>query len=45
MGLFGSIDEVMEFAIGREIEANRLYTELSQFAKNPNIKKVFEDFV
>ena len=44
MGEFGSIDEVMEFAIDREIEANQLYTNLAQQTKSITMRKVFEDF-
>jgi len=44
MGLFGSIDEVLEFAIDREIEANQLYTDLAQRTKNAAMRKVFGDF-
>jgi rubrerythrin len=44
MGLFGSIDEVLEFAIDREIEANQLYTDLAQRTENTAMHKVFEDF-
>lgn len=44
MGEFGSIDEVLEFAIDREIEANQLYTDLAQRTENVAMRKVFEDF-
>lgn len=44
MGLFGSIDEVLEFAIDREIEANQLYMDLAQQTENITMRKVFEDF-
>jgi rubrerythrin len=44
MGLFGSFDEVLEFAIDREIEANQLYSDLAQQTANVAMKKVFEGF-
>ena len=44
MGLFGSFDEVLEFAIDREIEANQLYSDLAQRTENMTMKKVFEGF-
>ena len=44
MGDFGSIDEVIEFAVDREIEANQLYTDLARRTKNAAMRKVFEDF-
>ncbi len=44
MGLFDSIDEVLDFAIGREIEANQLYTDLAQLTENAAMRKVFENF-
>ena len=44
MGEFGSINEVLEFAIDREIEANQLYTDLAQRTENVAMRKVFEDF-
>ena len=44
MGLFGSIDEVLEFAIDREIEANQLYMDLAQQTENAAMRKIFENF-
>jgi rubrerythrin len=44
MGEFGSVDEVLEFAIDREIEANQLYMDLAGLTKNQAMRKVFEDF-
>ncbi len=44
MGEFGSIDEVLEFAIDREIEANQLYMDLAKRARNAAMRKIFEDF-
>lgn len=39
-----SIDEVLEFAIDKEIEANQLYMDLAKRAENPAMCKVFEGF-
>ena len=36
-------DEIMEFAISREIEAYQLYTTLASRVKNVGMRKVFED--
>ena len=44
MGDFGSIDEVLEFAIDREIEANQLYKDLAKMVKNKAMRKVFVNF-
>jgi rubrerythrin len=44
MGEFGSIDEVLEFAIDREIEANQLYRDLATRTENPAMRQVFKDF-
>lgn len=44
MGEFGSIDEVLEFAIDREIEANQLYMDLSKRTGNASMRKIFKDF-
>ncbi len=44
MGLFGSIDDVLEFAIDREIEANQFYNDLAERSENGAMCKVFEDF-
>ena len=44
MGEYGSIDEVLEFAIDREIEANQLYMDLAKRATNAAMRRVFEDF-
>lgn len=41
---FKSSDDILQFAIGREQESVDLYTELSESARNPEIKKVFEQF-
>ncbi len=39
-----SIDEILEFAIAREIEAYQLYIYLSQWVDNPEISRICEDF-
>lgn len=44
MGEYDSIDEVLEFAIDREIEANQFYSDLALRAENTAMRKVFEDF-
>jgi rubrerythrin len=44
MRRFGSVDEILDFAIEREIEANEFYTELAKKMDNPAMRKVFEDF-
>ena len=36
-------EEVLELAITREEVANRLFLELASRARNPEIRKVFED--
>lgn len=38
------INEVIDFAIDREIEANKFYIELSKQTDNPAMRKTFEDF-
>jgi len=45
MDKFESVDEVLDFAIGREIEAINLYTELAGQVKKVELRKVLEDFV
>ena len=39
-----NIDEILDFAIEKEEEANQFYTDLAQKMDNPAMKKVFEDF-
>jgi rubrerythrin len=41
---FGSADEILDFAIQNEMEANRFYSDLAQQMKNPAMQKVFEEF-
>ena len=44
MRYFGSVDEIMDFAIEREIEAIRLYTDLAGKVENPKMRKVLKGF-
>jgi len=39
-----SVDEILEFAIAREIEAYQLYMYLSQWVDNPEISRICEEF-
>jgi rubrerythrin len=41
---FGSIDEVLEFAIGKEQEAADLYTSLAEKVKRPGMRETFLAF-
>jgi len=43
MKKFRSIDEVLDFAIKREIEAQDFYMKLADFVENPEMAKVFSD--
>jgi rubrerythrin len=44
MESFRSVDEILDFAIGREIEAIKLYRELAHQVEKPEMRKVLEDF-
>jgi len=44
MDAFESFGEVLDFAIDREIEANRFYTDLAKKMKRPAMREVFEAF-
>ena len=44
MKRFGSVDEILDFAIAREVEANRFYTELAERMEESAMRKAFEDF-
>jgi len=44
MGENVSVEEILEFAIAREIEANQFYMTLARQAENPAMLRVFEDF-
>jgi len=39
-----TIDDILDFAIVREIEANRIYLEFAKRMKNPIMKRIFESF-
>jgi len=44
MDKFDSFDDVLDYAIDREIEANQFYKDLAKKMKNPAMCKVFEIF-
>ncbi|MHC4085742.1 MAG: ferritin family protein [Planctomycetota bacterium] len=44
MGHFESVEEVLDFAIAREIEARDFYLKLAERMENPAMQKVFENF-
>lgn len=44
MDKFGSVDELLDFAIEKEEEANKFYIDLAGKMDRPAMKKVFEDF-
>lgn len=44
MGEFDSIDEILEFAIAREVEANRFYTDLAGRVENPAMRELILEF-
>jgi len=44
MGQFESVEEVLNFAIEREIEARDFYMKLAEKMENPAMQKVFENF-
>jgi rubrerythrin len=44
MNTFGSVDEALDFAISREIEANEFYVELAGRVASPAMKRLFEQF-
>ncbi len=44
MPAFGSVDEILDFAIGQEEEEARFYTDLAQRAEKPRMRRIFEDF-
>ena len=43
MERFSSVDEVLDFAIGREIEARDLYLKLADMVEKPEMAKVLSD--
>jgi len=44
MKTFGSVDEILDFAIGKEEEAAQLYTSLARQTKKSWMRQVFEEF-
>jgi rubrerythrin len=44
MAAVGSVDEILDFAIGQEEESARFYGELSHHAEDARMRQVFEDF-
>ena len=41
---FWSLNEVLDFAIAREVEAQAFYTDMAARVDRPEMRKVFEDF-
>ena len=39
-----SVDEILEYAIAREVEANQLYMYMAKRMENPELSKVCEEF-
>ncbi len=44
MEKFGSVDELLDFAIEKEEEANKFYSDLASHMDRPAMAQVFEDF-
>jgi len=44
MDRIDSVDEILEYAIAREVEANQLYTYMEKRMENPEMSKVCEEF-
>ena len=44
MDRIDSVDEILEYAIAREVEANQLYTYMAKRMENPEMSKVCEEF-
>ena len=44
MGEKDAIDEILEFAIAREVEANQFYRELADWLKNPAMRELVLEF-
>ena len=40
---FRTVDEVLDFAIAKEVSAHRFYVELAQWAERPEAAKLFEE--
>ena len=43
MSKFKSFDDILDFAISREIEAQKFYLKLADFVEQPEMAKVFSD--
>ncbi len=44
MGQFDSVEEIIDFAIAREVESRDFYMQLAERMENPAMRKVFENF-
>ncbi len=44
MDRIDSVDEILEYAIAREVEANQLYMYMAKRMENPELSKVCEEF-
>ncbi len=44
MGKFGSVEEILDFAIEREVEAHDFYVGLSKQAKDAKVREVLDEF-
>jgi len=44
MGQFDSVEEIIDFAIAREVESRDFYMKLAERMENPAMRKVFENF-
>ena len=44
MEKFHTIGEIIDYAIDREMEANKFYSDLAERTKNPIMRKIFESF-
>jgi rubrerythrin len=44
MDKFDSVDDVLDYAIDKEIEASQFYTDLAKKMQNPAMREVFETF-
>jgi len=44
MKKFRSVDEILDFAVGKEEESARFYTDLARRVEKPWMRRVFEDF-
>ncbi|MGD8501109.1 MAG: ferritin family protein, partial [Phycisphaerales bacterium] len=44
MDKFDSVNDVLNYAIDKEIEANQFYTDLARNMQNPAMREVFETF-